>query len=224
MSYIVDQGVAGPKTVGDGTAQPLRLGRDGGLVTQDAHSRYQEAILRGNVYSLSVGAGAPTAYTGAAAGTPLLCIHNPANSGKNLVVLAVLVGVSTVPVITTTSASTPVEAYIGPSTLPTGTTTAPLNLLTGATSGSIAKGFVNTALTGSTALTLALGGLSTIAAVSNATVEVAFQISHSWIEVAGMLNAIPGNEVTIGVRTVPGSLAVDATIIWEEVPYTTTGG
>src|SRR5712664_3100170 len=92
--------VVGPQTRSDGTQQALRGSRTGAGVVTDAHGRYQEAVLRGNVYSLSAAAAAPTAYTGAAAGTPLLAVFNPAGTGKALVGLAVLAGMSTVPVIT----------------------------------------------------------------------------------------------------------------------------
>lgn len=215
------QGRVGELAGQDGAIQPIRLGRKGAVVTQDAHAKYQEAIMRGNVYSLSVAAGAPTAYTGAAAGTPLLAIFNATGSGKALVALAITVGMSTVPVITTASAATPVEAYLGtPGVIGTGTTTNPTNMLTGSATGSVAKGYSNTVLTGQTnALNLVLGGITTLGAVSNATVEVGAIIPQSFVDLGGSLVIIPGNLGAIGCRTVPTSLAVDVSILWEEVPY-----
>src|SRR5690348_8314168 len=128
--------IVGPQARGDGTQAALRADRTGAGVVTDAHAKYQEAILRGNTYSLSVAAGAPSAYTGAAAGTPLLAVYNPPNSGKVLVGMALLIGMSTVPVITTASAATPVEAYVGtPGIIGTGTVTVPTNMLTGQASG-----------------------------------------------------------------------------------------
>src|SRR5262245_59821083 len=106
------QGRVGELVGSDGAIQPLRLTRTGAVGTADVHAKYQEAIMRGNVYSLSVAAGTPVAYTGAAAGTPLLALFNPLGSAKALVGMVVLAAMSTVPVITTTSAATPVEAYI----------------------------------------------------------------------------------------------------------------
>ena len=88
----------------------------------------------------------------------------------------------------------------------------------------MAKGFVNTALTGSTALTALLTGLATIIAVSNATIEVGATLTESWVDIGGLLVAIPGNEVAVGLVTVPASVVVDATLFWEEVSYSTTGG
>lgn len=214
----VDQGRVGELQGQDGAIQPLRLTRKGALASTDAHARYQEANLRGNLYTLTVAAGTPTAYTGAAAGSPLLAIHNPSNSNKAAVVIGVGLGITTFPVITTTSASSVLEAYIGPSATPTGTTSNPLNLATGKPTGSAMLGFSNTALTGSTALTFA-HAIATVAAISNATIEVAGLLSSDWTEVAGLLIATPGNEVAVGLRTVPASIVVDCTIVWEEVPY-----
>jgi membrane-associated protease RseP (regulator of RpoE activity) len=211
--------IVGPQSKADGSQLALRSSRTGAGVVTDAHGKYQEALLRGNVYSLSVVAGTPTAYTGAAGGTPLLAIHNPAGSQKALVVLAVILGITTTPVITTASAASTLRAYGGVSASPTGTVTAPTNMLTYAASGSIAKAFSNTPLTGSTALSIAIAGLATALSVSNATVEIGSTLTSSWVDVAGTLVAIPGNEIAVGLVTVPGSIAVDATIIWEEVPY-----
>src|SRR5438046_5821075 len=93
----VDQGRVGELLGTDGAIQPLRLTRKGGLAAADVQARYQESVLRGNVYFLSLSAGAPTAFIGAAGGTPLLGIYNPVGSGQDLVVLVCSGAQTTVP-------------------------------------------------------------------------------------------------------------------------------
>ena len=112
-----------------------------------------DAVLSGRVYFLSGAAVAGTAYVGAAAGTPLFAIHNPANSGKVLIVL----GVGFAQRATATGAGTTgLVLWSGPSVIPTGTQTTPTNAYSLAATGATAKGFSNAALTGSTALTVAM--------------------------------------------------------------------
>src|SRR5205809_6167191 len=93
----VDQGRVGELLGSDGAIQPLRLTRKGGLAAADVQARYQEAVLRGNVYYLATGAAAPTAFVGAAGGTPLIGVLNPTGSGKALVFLAGPTTITAVP-------------------------------------------------------------------------------------------------------------------------------
>ena len=65
---------------------PLRGDLSSALVTQDAHARFQEAVLAGNVYIGSNPAGtAVTTQAGLSATTPALTLFNPFNSTVNLV-------------------------------------------------------------------------------------------------------------------------------------------
>src|SRR5207245_11552270 len=82
---VVDQGRVGELVGADGVIQPFRLTRKGGLAVTDVHAKYQEAVLRSNVYYLATGAAAPTATVGAAGGTRLIGIYKPTGSGKALV-------------------------------------------------------------------------------------------------------------------------------------------
>src|SRR6266480_1290442 len=84
----VDQGRVGELLGSDGAIQPLRLTRKGGLAAADVQARYQEAVLRGNVYYLATGAAAPTAFVSAAGVTPLGGVINLTGSGKALFFLA----------------------------------------------------------------------------------------------------------------------------------------
>src|SRR6266516_2309017 len=213
----VDQGRIGPLLGNDGAIQPLRLARDASLASLDAHARYQEAVLRGSVYYLATGAAAPTAFTGASGGTPLLGVYNPAGSGKALIFLVSSVHPTAVP--TLAGVINP-ELWAGVSATITGTATAPTNMLSQITTGSSAKGFVNTAMTGSTAINLVSG----LGSFWWATAAAGAVMSSGIVNLEGIVVAIPGNIVALGIRTVPTSTTADAFLIWEEVPYATTGG
>src|SRR4051812_10296111 len=79
-------GKVGPRPGGDGNEEVMRLTRFGGLVTQDAHGRYREAVSRNNVYygmnqaAVAVSVALATAYTG-------LMVSNPLDSGVTLSIL-----------------------------------------------------------------------------------------------------------------------------------------
>jgi hypothetical protein len=208
----VDQGRVGELLGQDGTIQPLRLTRKGALAATDAHGRYQEAVLRGNAYFLSASAATPTAFTGGAGGTPLIGVMNPTGSGKALVFLAASTTITAVP---SAAGVVDSELWAGTSVLPTGTATAPTNMATQQSTGSISKGFVNTAMTSSTAINLVTG----LSAFWWATAAAGAIASTGIIDLAGITVAIPGVLVALGVRTVPTSTTTDAFLIWEEVPY-----
>ena len=208
----VDQGRVGELLGSDGAIQPIRLTRKGAVATADTHAKYQEAVLRGNVYFLSAGAAAPTAFTGGAGGTPLIGVMNPAGSGKALVFLAAS---TTITVVPSAAGVVDSELWAGTSVLPTGTVTAPTNMATQQSTGSAAKGFVNTAMTSSTAINLVSG----LSAFWWATAAAGAMASSGIVDLAGITVAIPGVLVALGVRTVPTSTTTDAFLMWEEVPY-----
>src|SRR5438552_3435596 len=208
----VDQGRVGELLGSDGAIQPLRLTRKGGLGAADVQARYQESVLRGNVYYLATGAAAPTAFTGAAAGTPLIGVFNPSGSGKALIFLLTSATPTAVP---TVAGVIDPELWAGTSVLPTGTITAPSNMATQQTTGSVAKGFVNTAMTSSTAINFVTG----IGSFWWATAAAGAQMSNGIVELAGMLVATPGVLVALGVISVSKSLTIDPFLMCEEVPY-----
>jgi hypothetical protein len=201
---------------GSGVFKPFTSGISGAQRVSDAHGRFLNAVLEGRVFYLSVAAGAPTAYVGAGAGTPLLAVHNPANSNRYLSLL--MVGYAARGQVTA-AGSTALAAWKGVSVLPTGTITVPRNALSDLNSGSSAIGFSNTALTGSTALNLALplNAFHLIGAT-----PVSESNMNSVYNVDGLLVAVPGNQIAIGVTTVPTGLTCDLAMFWEELPYMIT--
>jgi hypothetical protein len=196
----------------DGAIQPLRLGRKAATVIQDAHGKYQEAVMRGNVFFVSSANVSPTAYIGASNGTPLLNIRNPNASGKVIVILAVSVGIYTV---SSAAGVADFAFYCYPNaTLNTGTKTNPVNALTFLAAGSSAYAYVNVALTNSTAYNFLM-------AVANwywATAVYAV-LSCNFIDLGGCIVLLPNNEVALGLSVVPTSTTVNFAVFWEEIPY-----
>src|SRR5262249_45276252 len=160
--------------------------------TVDAWARYYEGISRGNVYYLSTGAAAPTAFTGGAGGTPLIGLYNPTGSGVNLAITAVGFSVTAVP---TAAGVVNPGLWQGISVIPTGTATAPTNALTQQTTGAKAKGFVNTALTGSTAIAITFGLMSFWWATAAAGAVTA----PGLVFVDGLMVVAPGVLAALGV-------------------------
>lgn len=196
---------------GAGAFKPFTAGVSGAQRTTDAHGRFTDAVMAGRVYSLSVAGGAATAYTGGAAGTPFCCIHNPANSQKYAVVLAV--GIVN-RVAASAAGTVGFNLWAGPSVIPTGTTTPPTNVLTQVAAGSAMRGFSNAALTGSTALSLALPlGAYYWATAAGATLAPLF------FDVGGLIIVPPGGECALGGTAALTSATYDVAMYWEEIPY-----
>ncbi len=87
---MLSEGRVGPAFLADGTQNELRLGKDSGLVVMDGHGRYQEAAVRGNLYFACNQAGIATPV-GLATASKNFTLYNPYGSGKNLVLVDILV-------------------------------------------------------------------------------------------------------------------------------------
>lgn len=202
----------GPVTANDGSTPTFRSNRTGAGVVTDAHARYQEAVVRGNVYALTVAAGAVTAFTGGAAGTPLISVYNPVGSGKNLVLLyASVVG----RVAASAAGTVGFNLWGGVSAANTGTLTAPTNMYTLQKSGSVALGSSNAATSSSTAIS-GNGPLANIGTYYWATAAAAF-VGPLHYDIAGMIVCAPGNLVALGGTAALTSATYDASLVWEEV-------
>lgn len=208
------QGIVGPQHVSDGSPGDFRQGRDSELVTSDAHGRYYESTLRGGIWNLATAVAGVTVAAAnvfsAAAGQPLVGIYNPVGSGKNCVVLrgrthwlSGTPGVSGA-VWGFVPANAGVTAQGGAGAINGGT------LQVG---GSIAKTFVNAALTGAPAgqLLRYLGGpfAGAIAATSVGMITDE--------ETAGDIIVPPGAALGIFVGAAGTSPIVAASMSWEEV-------
>lgn len=171
-----------------------------------------EAVLRGNVYALTVSGGAATAFVGATGGTPLISIYNPAGSGKNLVVLMASVAGR---VAASAAGTVGFNIWGGISVANTGTLTVPTNLLSLAKSGSVAQGSSNAATTSTTAIS-GNGPLWNLGTYYWATAAAAFAAPLQ-ADIGGALIVVPGNLLALGGTAALTSATYDASLIWEEV-------
>ncbi len=200
----------GAKWGAGGTLAPFTSGTSGAQRTTDAHARYLDAVLAGRVFKLQGASLAPTAYVGAAGGTPLLAIHNPVASGK----IASLLCVGVAERVTASAAGTAtIAVWSGASVVPTGTFTAATSAYSLAASGSQMLGVVNAAMTGSTALAMAMPLFTYYWATAAGA-----SIAPGFFDIGGLVTAAPGNQIAIGATVVPTATTWDIVMYWEELP------
>jgi hypothetical protein len=167
----------------------------------------------GLVYTISAAAINPSAFTGGAAGTPMVGIYNPPNSGVDVVILQVGVGIRTTG---TAAAATDLNHWLANQggTAVTGTQTQATNNLTGIASGSRARCMVNTANTASLASTLVRPSVSVGLTAATAITNVQRLVD----DVNGAVIVIPGNYYAYGLSVALTAAAISASIIYAEVP------
>jgi len=88
-------GLVGPvSSTVDGQPKPIRVSRDGSVVTQAGHGKIAEAAFRERTWTCGdlgeAGAGVLT-QAGLSATTPMLTLYNPTGSGRGLVLLETVV-------------------------------------------------------------------------------------------------------------------------------------
>ncbi len=142
----------GPQVLSDGALTQDRVSKDGALVDCNGHCSYQEAVYRGNVYTMVLAAATGTVAAGniagaAAAASTQFALANPASSGKALVLLRFRLGYISA---TMTGAGPIFHGTLSgvPTLAPSGTI---LNNQLGGGAGSVARGYTSAggaALTG----------------------------------------------------------------------------
>jgi hypothetical protein len=190
-----------------------RSGQLGDSIVSELHGRYYETTYRGNSFLLSVStAAAVTAYTGGAAGTPMLAIFNPIGSGRNAVVNKISVG----NVVAASAAGTVAFAlYFGTTaTITQATTVAPWNMATLQQSGSVMTGFRNVALTSGTAA----ANLVALASYYWATGAGAANVTPAVTDLDGAIIIPPGSYMALGGSAALTSATWIGSFQWEEVP------
>ena len=211
---MINQNIVGQPAAGANNA--ILNGRSGQLgetIMQELHGRYYETTYRGNSFLLSVStAAAVTAYTGGAAGTPMLAIFNPVGSGRNAVVNKVSIG----SVVSASGAGTVAFGlYFGTTaTITQATTVTPWNMLTQQQSGSVMTGFRNVALTSSTAASNAVA----LASYYWATAAGVGNVSPAVTDLEGAMIIPPGSYLALGGSAALTSATWIGSLQWEEVP------
>jgi hypothetical protein len=190
-----------------------RAGQLGDAIVSELHGRYYETTYRGNSFLLSVStAAAVTAYAGAAAGTPMLCIFNPVGSGRN----AVINKISIANVVAASAAGTVAFGlYFGNTAAITqATTVAPWSMSTQLQSGSVVTGFRNVALTSGSAA----NNVIPLASYYWATAAGAALVSDGVVDLEGAIIIPPGAYAALGGSAALTSATWIGSMQWEEVP------
>jgi hypothetical protein len=197
-----------------GAISPVRIGKDRSLMVQTTHAIYQDAVKNGKVFTISTAlAGVTIAaanVSSAANPQPLVGVFNPTGSGVNLVIWRAWHSWAS-----GTAAAQGLHWAISapPSTLLTaaGVTTSSINNLTFIAS-SVARQFVNAAMTGAVLTPLRfLGGPTTGALAANANMSF-------FEETGGDIIVPPGGICGIFASSAGTSPIVAASFTYEEVP------
>lgn len=189
-------------------------GTFGEALFSELNPTYYSLLKAGKVFSLALANIATlTAFTGGAAGTPVFGVYNPSSSGVDLVLLQSRLCVRSTGTTAGTQGFNFFLAAQG-STAPTGTQTVARQMYSAAQSGSASYCMANVANTGALASSLVAPSFSlgnvTVTAGVNATVLV--EDHHGAIVVA------PGNYLAFGSYVAGAVAAMDAGLIWAEIP------
>lgn len=207
------QGKVGPIVASDGTLQDFRLAKDGSQAVQDSHAKFQEAVYRGRVWTVTVGAAGVA--PGTALGTaPPLTIFNPVGSGVNLILWKAHMGY----ISGTLGAGNIVWAYNIQTTLvaPTGgTALTPNNNLVGVATSGQAKAFTGSTVSTSQTLFRPTGVSLGAALATTAT----FAASPVYEPVEGELVVIPGACLSLqGIAAAGTTPLMVFSMTYEEAP------
>jgi hypothetical protein len=226
MPYLEGQVTRTAKNLSEGAPTVPTVLRTGEFGVSDLHGRFQEAALRGNLYSggmtlTSISNATFSTGTLGATATPIVGVYNPVGSGKNLVILqAKVVPVNTA--LQTTGAGALVWATATNQTLSTGNN--PLNKLTLLAAGSVAKDMTGVALTGLSgsltvrdAAALSAGTLNNTSFLQTAVGALPAQVP-SVDNIDGSIIVPPGGVLALLCTTNPPvAISVASSILWEEV-------
>lgn len=209
------QGEVGPSSsssITAGGSVNIRQGQLGEVIVQQLHGRMYETAYRGNMFCTYINALtlASTHATPLAAGTgtPIIGLHNPLGSGKNLVIQRVAYN---------TTSGTPggpllYNLIVNPQNITATVTGTYFNCASLQQSGSVCRLFNNVATTGSTAGTAmrTMGGTTTTAAAAGTYMVID--------NVEGALIVPPGLMLALACTAAGTTHIISAYAEWEEVP------
>lgn len=210
----------------DGTINPARQDKTLASVVTDAHGRFQEAALRGGLFSTGMtitsiaNATFSTGTLGATA-TPIIGIWNPANSGKNCVILQAKVQLINTALQTTGAGALMWVVSTNQSAITTGLV--PLSRLSLAASGAVAKGYAGTALTGLVGSMVVYevagfgGVLSNLSTLQTAVGLMPLAATFT-DNIDGAIIVPPGGVLACLCTTnAPVAISAASSLLWEEV-------
>jgi hypothetical protein len=202
------QGQSGPSGVlAAGSPATVRTLADSTVGVADCHARYQEAVYRGNVYSVAdtVGHVQPA---GLSASPLCVSLYNPVGSN----VQAVIWLANAVALVAWAAASAVSIATFASATATTGTALPAVNNKTGSSGGSVVRPLTTATLAAAPAASLWLLGAGLTGAI---TVETAAKVIGGWIDGAVVLQ--PGMTAVIVTSTASGTAGLWCSWIWEEI-------
>jgi hypothetical protein len=173
---------------------------------------YYTLLKNNKVFSLSAVNVAPTAYIGAAGGTPIFGLYNPASSGVDLVLLQSRVAVRTTGTVAAASSLNFWSVNQG-GVAPSGTQTQAKNMYSQALTGSASYGMVGVTNTGALAAGLIAPSISL--SVTAAAADFATQMTD---DIKGAIVVSQGCYLAFGLSVAMTGGALDAALIWAELP------
>jgi hypothetical protein len=174
---------------------------------------YYSLLKSGRVYSSSFAAITPSAFVGAAAGTPAIGIYNPATSGVDLVLLMAKLAIRTTGTAAVATDWNFWQVNQGGVAV-TGTQTQARNMYSQASTGSSAYAMVNTSNTAALASTLTMPSVSIGLTAATAITNV--QVLSD--DIRGAIVVAPGCYLAWGNSVATTSGSFDGAIIWAEIP------
>jgi hypothetical protein len=212
---MIIQGQAGalPSTRQSAGTPNAPAGSFGEILDTKLNPDYYQLVKAGRVYQVGAAAANPSAFTGGAAGTPLIGLFNPAASGVDLVILQARLGIRT----TGTAAGNLDFAFFGVNqggTAVTGTQTASRNVYSLAATGGIGYAMVNVANTAALASSLIAPSFSVGAVGATAALNVATFVD----DVKGAIIVAPGCYLAFGSTSALTGGSLDAALLWAEIP------
>jgi hypothetical protein len=182
------------------------------MLTSELMPQYYQLLKAGLLYSGSVIGANPVSFLGAAAGTPLLGLYNPVNSGKDLTLLEVVLGIRTTGTVAANedfnhwggNQGGAVVSGVGVSR----------NLYSLAATGSIATFIANAVNTGALASALLRPSVSLGAVPAAAPLNVGLLRD----EIKGEIIIAPGSYYAFGAAAALTGAVIDASVIWAETP------
>jgi hypothetical protein len=210
MLIQTQPGLPGARQVGQGQNAPG--GTFAEVLVSELNPVYYQLLKAGKVFALAQAAVNPTAFSGGAAGTPLIGLYNPPSSGVDLVMLQARVGLRATGTAAASSALNFYAVQQG-ATAPTGTQTAPRNMYSQALTGSQAYAMANTANTGALASNLIAPSIS-LQALATAAQNVSLLVD----DIKGAIIVPPGGYLAYGLVAALTAGSIDSSLIWAEIP------
>lgn len=197
----------GPIVATDGAPAPARAGKTGELIVGDAHGRYHEAVVRGNVFTAANQASTTFTLFGTTAATGFT-LANPTGSGKYLSLLSV--GYAKVTAAAAAIESLVISAGINQNITAHTVALTVANMLIGSSNASVAKADASSTLPAAGVIIYAFQSPSVSATATTGVPPVTV------VDFGGLIIVSPGSFIQLAAGFT-NTLAGIAHMVWEEV-------